>query len=607
MVSRRESHRRSRGWAVAAIAAIACLGAPAGVTAAAKDVYVLDISRPHFPILTADPAPGRIIQVDPNTGAELREVPAPHGPEVQPLRAPTGIAVDAHGYLIVADTDGYRTTISYPAGGSDPCQTVDPATETGCGAILRVNPVDGSATLLSTGAYSANPSAILLPPDRNLIDDQGGPEDQLLVVDTASRGVYRIDPSLPVDANQTVFYENYSKVNPALGNLDAVPGKRVGLRNPWDIARDPGPNGIEEVTDDVLITNLGVRQQDGTALGETLESIGGCDDDGDASNGSSEADGYIARIDPANSNQVESYICDPEFRKPRGIVVGPDGRAFVADPFVVGEDAAGQSQFAGVFQVDLNTNDVQMLSLGGELQAPSGLSFTYQGNALFVADESLYPPPNRPDCSGAGGCGGVLALDPFSGEQDRFSSPSTTPATFYRDPIDVVVDRTGAPKPLKRNGVCLVSKCCKPGGKKCKPERRARSSITFFNLTDRTKAFDDGSGVETLDLNGFGELAKVRVRCKSSDCRAATKTVNANRGHVAFRFNRSSPLRGQFEITASDKRRNIKQAAVGRFLKLSFNPGEGAAVRPGTRGCLEPGAKKLTGNTKLECPEPDTR
>jgi hypothetical protein len=563
-------------------------------------MYVVDISRPHFPLAQTDPAYGRIVQVNPNSGAEVRAI----APTVQ-LHAPTGIAIDAHGYLIVADTDGHETMQSYPAGGSQRCGPEPPAANAGCGAVLRVNPADGSATLLSTGAFASNPSGVLLPPDKNLTDDGGGPEDQLLVVDTASRGIYAVDvnANLPVNANQTVFYENYSKVNRNLGGEAAAPGRRVGLRRPWDIARDPGPNGIEEVTDDILIANVGVRD---TPLAEGLESVPGCDDDGDPSNGYLERDGYVARIDPANPNVVEDYICDPEFQMPRGIVVGPGGRAFVADPFVVGTDAAGQSQFSGVFQIDLNTKDVQMLSLGGELKAPSGLSFTYQGNGLLVADESLYPPPNRPDCAGAGGCGGVLALDPFSGEQNRFSPPQNTPATFFRDPIDVVVDRTGAPKPLKANGVCLVRKCCKAGGKKCKPGRRARKSVTFFNLTNRTKAFGDGSGIETLDMNGFGGLAKVRVTCKSAECRAARQVQNAVRGQVRFHFDHSSPLRGQFEVVASDKRRNIKNQAVGRYLSLSFAPGEGE-VRTGNRGCLEPGATKLTGNTKLKCPEPDTR
>ena len=316
--------------------------------------------------------------------------------------------------------------------------------------------------------------------------------------------------------------------------------------------------------------------------------IPGCDDDANASNGLAEPDGYIARMS-ATTGAIIDYICSPELQKPRGIVVASGGRMFVADPFAAGRDDNGTSQFAGVFGV--TGRDVQMLSLGGDLATPSGLSFTYGGEGLLIADESLYPPPAR-DCAGAGGCGGVLALSPVSGEQGRYSPPGAS--TLYRDPIDVVVDRTGAPRPLRNDGICLQRKCCK-GGPKCKPSQRRVHSVLFYNLAPdaRAGASKRGAlGLSALPLNGFGAGAKVRLTCTSA--RMHESAAQADRGGRERRVPFPEPLRGRFVITGfAGKRTHLKGPYIGRFLDFSVDPITGLPV-PGTRGCLKPGASAVT-------------
>jgi hypothetical protein len=588
-VSRRESQLRPWGRVVLLLAALACLLAPGEAAGLPRDVYALDISRPTFPIGVTDPAPGRIIQVDPTTGAEIREI-VPHGLGVEPLHAPTGIAVDADGYLIVADTDGYNASYAFPAGGTDLCSN------TGCGAVLRVNPGDGSAQVLSRGPYAGNPSAVLLPPDGDINNDGGGIGDQLLVVDTANRMILGVDPYAPPDTNQSVVYENYSAVNPMV-SPDATPGNRKGLRNPWDIARDPD-------TGDLLITNVGVR---GTQS-EPLESIAGCDDDGDPSNGFAESDGYIARFDPSlgftDKRGITDYVCDPDFRKPRGIVVANGERMFVTDPF-----ATSGSDFAALFSIV--GRDVQMLSLGGLMRTPSGLSFTYEGDELLVADESSFPPPIR-DCVGSG-CGGVLALDPISGEQAPFS-PHAMPSFLYRDPIDVAVDRAGAPTPLgQKPGECGKKQGCCPKRKpRCK---RTLDFIHFFNIGSGTRkalgVSGEPRGIEVLLMESLGEVAKVRFLCLSPSCPVKTQTQRATDGRVAFDFG-SDPLQGSFRITAyvplEDKRRNLKVVYLGRYQDFSFVPGPGAEIARGDRGCLRPGESKVRKRkprTTTKCPVVD--
>ena len=251
------------GWirACALVVALASLGAPAAATAAPGDTYVLDIARPQGPGIAP---PGRIIQIDPATGREIREIPV--NPPAQPLNAPVGVVVDAYGYLIVADSDGYNQNYNigpyvYDGVTHGPFQDSCP---NGCGAVLRINPADGTSQVLSTGPLMTNPYSVLLPPDGNLYDDGGGPEDGLLVLDYGERAVIEVDVTEPFDANQSYLYENFSSTNPNV-NPAAVPGNRRGLRNPWDIARDP------DHRNELLITNVGVRRADGTALGEPLE------------------------------------------------------------------------------------------------------------------------------------------------------------------------------------------------------------------------------------------------------------------------------------------------------------------------------------------------
>jgi DNA-binding beta-propeller fold protein YncE len=543
---------------------------PPTASANPGDVWVADLARPA--------GPGHLIQVDPSSGAELREV-VPAGPGVEPLHVPVGIAIDAQGFLIVTDTDGYNTTAAYPGGGFDNCNN------TGCGAVLRVNPESGAATVISKGPHWYNPSGVLLPEDGDLFDDGGGVGDRLLVTDTGSRGILAVDPHLPPDANQTFLYENFSAVAPP------VPvGERRGLRNPWDIARDPD-------TGDLLITNYGVRD----TPSEPLEGVVGCDDDGDPSNGLSESDGYVARMAPA-TGQITGYVCSPDFRKPRGIVAAGGGRIFVADPF-----ANTGSEFAALFQI--TGGQVETLSLGGQLLAPSGLSFSYEGDNLLVADESAFPPATG-DCVGAG-CGGVLALNALSGDQAAFARRG--PLGLFRDPIDVAVDRAGAPKPLSGKP---LRKPCKP--KRCCPKRQSKCKkvvdfVQFFNVREGRRRPPIGigehpGGIEVLLLDGFGERAKVRFQCLAGQCPVQRDSKNAVGGKVAFDFG-SQELEGSFRITAfvpiGGKRRNIKTVFIGRYQDFVFTGGPGAGVDRKDGGCLRPGESTVRvkkPRTTTKCP-----
>jgi len=156
-------------------------GAPLGLSSPG-DIWVLDINRG---------SDGRIVQVD-GEGDVIGTVPA--HPDVEPLRDATGIEVDSEGFLVVASRDGY--------GGNAFGSCLN-----GCGAVLRIDPRDGATQVLSRGQSFENPTAVLLPQDRDIVD---GVNDFILVTDNGGPNrIFRIavdvaDPAQALD-NQTNF------------------------------------------------------------------------------------------------------------------------------------------------------------------------------------------------------------------------------------------------------------------------------------------------------------------------------------------------------------------------------------------------------------------
>lgn len=168
-------------------------------------------------IFVTDPYPGRVIRVDPATGATTvvaREFGPTGGPR---LAAPSGIAIAADGDLIVVNnansiirvnpSTGARTTISdnaNPAGGPSLTQAhgiaiaangdviVIDSGASGEGAVIRVDPTTGART---TVVDNTNPA--LGPP---FTDPRGvavAANGDLFVTarSAGTRGVLRIDPA----------------------------------------------------------------------------------------------------------------------------------------------------------------------------------------------------------------------------------------------------------------------------------------------------------------------------------------------------------------------------------------------------------------------------
>lgn len=305
--------------AATALAALLAFPAAAGAVGTPGTTYSLQIGRG-----ATDPS---IQRVAPD--GSVSAVPAIHGAGVEPLNAPVGITVDAEGYLIVADADGYEHAAR--CGYVDISGPVNP----GCGAILRVNPDDGATQVLTTGDKHANPYSVLLPPDGSIVN---GGDDSLIISDSAE-GLIRFTPG----TGESHFPNGTQDLSHSRGN--------------WDLARDP-------VTGDILATNSGVA---GVPL-----SGPGCE--------TPQTTGYIARY--SSDGTFERYYCDPRITAPRGIEFDSKGTAYVIDPITRNADES----YGALLEITPQ-NQINYKTAGDLFRAPSGLAVDYSGTRLLVADE----------------------------------------------------------------------------------------------------------------------------------------------------------------------------------------------------------------------------
>src|SRR5262249_2388462 len=94
-----------------------------------------------------DVNPGMIIRVNPMTGAQTLVSSGGF------FANPNYLALEATGNLVVADSD------AFPLSGCN----------TGCGAVIRVDPVTGAQTVVSSGGFFVNPVGIALEADGNIL------------------------------------------------------------------------------------------------------------------------------------------------------------------------------------------------------------------------------------------------------------------------------------------------------------------------------------------------------------------------------------------------------------------------------------------------------
>jgi hypothetical protein len=271
-----------------------------------------------------------------------------------------------------------------------------------------------------------------------------------------------------------------------------------------------------------------------------------------------------------------------------------DGRAFVTNP-KAGYDSNSPSPVSGIVRMDPDDpRDGGLISIGENLATPGGITLTYSGDGLLVADAATL---SRGSCNV--GCGSLVAVDPLSGDQCIVSPPaiseighesctgSTTfePGLNYRYPVAVAVDRgTGAIRPT--------------------PPSDAARLPPLFGPQDGTELVQPPTtppALRRLVLDGLGDWATVTITCAGSPCSPKSIVLrsgpNTPPGPLGVTFPAASPLQGPF-LVAINKHRNLK-----------VDPGSGEDVFRTARFTVDPDADlgvKVTSRDcrPIACPEP---
>ncbi|WP_042380390.1 SMP-30/gluconolactonase/LRE family protein [Streptacidiphilus melanogenes] len=198
--------------AVATAIVCALTGAAAGsaVGAPTVDQGRRSYAPPCLPVpVWANTSPGRLIEYDPLTGAQLHNVPVP---------ANLGdIAWSADGRTL------YAVNFSSPARLS----TIDPAT----GAVTATTPLTGPAQSVALNALTALPNG------------------QLLAAAPSSRNLWTIDPAT---GTSTTFAAQFPSGFASTGDLTVLPdGDILGLAN------SGSPTGVFRIHPDNSVTEVG--------------------------------------------------------------------------------------------------------------------------------------------------------------------------------------------------------------------------------------------------------------------------------------------------------------------------------------------------------------
>jgi sugar lactone lactonase YvrE len=210
-------------------------------------------SAPAPVILRADPATGGLTEISRN------------GPQGDYFRHPYDIAVASDGSLLVADMGAFATSTDHTADGR----------------IIRVDPVTGRQSLVSSGNLLVDPAGLTI-----------GPDGLIYVVENVG----------------TLGTPSVLSVNPATG-AQTVVTQGGQLCYPFGIAA--------EADGSLLVTNYGDFSDDSTVVNCVFDF------------------GALIRIDRATHDQTIVSRNAPEwgnlFRNPIGVTVAPGGRILIVN------------------------------------------------------------------------------------------------------------------------------------------------------------------------------------------------------------------------------------------------------------------------------------
>jgi Ca2+-binding RTX toxin-like protein len=205
-------------------------------------------------------------------------------------------------------------------------------------------------------------------------------------------------------------------------------------------------------------------------------------------------EGGIIRIDPATGQQTavsSNEISTADlFANPMGLVFDARGRILVVE--LDGVDASGDG---GVVRVDPATGQQTAVS-SNEISStdlfeePSGIALDAAGRILITDFDS----------QGVGTTGAVIRVDPITGQQTAVSNNLISTPDLFEDPSDIVLDGAGRALVTDREGMGVGNNGAVI---RVDPATGQQASVSDENINTGTDLFDTPLGIA---LDGAGRI-----------------------------------------------------------------------------------------------------
>ena len=298
---------------------------------------------------------------------------------------------------------------------------VDPNAFGGAGGVIKVDPITGAQTTISSGGAFVDPVGIAIAPngdifvtDLNAFGGSGGVTrvDPVTGAQTPiSSGGFFVDPfGIAIEANGQLVVTDVG--SPAVIRVHPITGAQTLVSSGGNLSF---PSGITVAPDGNLIVG------DANAFGSP------------PFNTPSNSGGAIFRVDPVTGAQTVISSGSPFF-DPQGVVLDAAGQILVADQnsFVGGSNGCGGGAGA-IFRVDPATGTKTVITTG--MVIPTGRDFiTPITLALDANGQILVADAHSPSCSGTGA---VIRVDPATGVKAIVSTGG-----LFVDPVGIAIVST---------------------------------------------------------------------------------------------------------------------------------------------------------------------